>query len=95
MFPRVILMMITMGMLVGCISGRPTPDTYTDKSGKVTIIENDHEQCVRACNDDYARCMDTEPAQQNPVVGSPDGMFGASSDCRDDLHKCLPTCNGR
>ena len=82
-------------ILTGCISGKPHEDSYTDKSGTTTPIQSDREQCESACNEDYSRCMDTEPAQNNPVLGSPPGMFGASSDCRASLKDCLPDCKSR
>ncbi|MDP9127780.1 MAG: hypothetical protein M3N08_05935 [Pseudomonadota bacterium] len=81
-------------MLAGCMSGVHKADTYTDSSGKTTIIETDRETCVRSCNEEYSRCMDTEPAQTSGVHG-PAGMFGASADCRSSLKQCLPSCNGR
>ena len=70
-------------------------DTYTDKTGQTTVIQTDREQCESACNADYSRCMDTEPAQNNPVLGAPPGMFGASGECRSDLQKCLPPCKAQ
>ncbi len=89
------LMIAVMGMMTGCISGKPASSTYTDHAGKTTVIESDREQCERACNDSYSRCMDTEPAQNSPVTGAPSGMFGASSDCRSALSDCLPGCKSR
>jgi len=90
-----ILMISVLGMLSGCISGKPKADTYTDPSGNTTLIENDREHCEHACNDEYSRCMDTEAAHTNPVDGSPAGMFGASSDCRSDISRCLSDCKTR
>jgi len=81
--------------LTACISGVKEPDTYTDRTGKTTVIESDHEMCVRACNEEYARCMDTRSAQDNSGVNGPAGMFGASADCRNDLQSCLPSCQAR
>jgi hypothetical protein len=92
---RVVLILATAGMLAGCISGRPPADTYTDKSGKTTVIESDREQCERSCNEDYSRCMDSTDAQTNGGINGPAGMFGASSDCRNGLSKCLPGCKAR
>jgi hypothetical protein len=80
--------------LSACISGVKSPDTYTDRAGNTTIIQTDHEQCERACNETYSRCMDTEPAQTN-AFRMPSGMVGASVDCRNDLQSCLPGCQGR
>jgi len=90
-----LLMMIIVGMLAGCISGRPPKDTVTDASGKATVIESDREMCERSCNDDYSRCMETTDARDNGGVNGPSGMFGASADCRDSLSKCLPSCKAR
>jgi hypothetical protein len=82
--------------LASCISGQPPVDSYTSPStGKTTVIESDSEQCTRSCNDDYSRCMDTEPAETNPMPGEPPGMFGASADCRSDLKSCLQSCKSR
>ncbi|MBV8061762.1 MAG: hypothetical protein JO126_07145 [Alphaproteobacteria bacterium] len=87
--------MLGCGALAGCVSGKPQPVTYIDKDGRVAVVENDREQCMRACNDDYARCMETEPAQNGPVSGSTSGIFGASGECRTALQKCLPDCKTR
>lgn len=73
-------------------SGVQPVDSYTDHTGKTTLIQTDREACMRACNEDYSRCMDTEPAQVSGVNG-PQGMFGASADCRSNLKDCLPSCN--
>jgi hypothetical protein len=94
-FSAKIALLASLLVLASCISGKPPSDSYTDQSGKTTIIESDREQCERACNADYSRCMDTEPAQTNPVDGAPRGMFGASSDCRAALSSCLPDCKSR
>ena len=90
-----ILMMMVVGMLTGCISGTTPTDSYTNKTGKTTLIQSDREQCTRSCNEEYSRCMDTQAARQSPVAGAPDGMFGASSDCRSALKDCLPDCRSR
>jgi hypothetical protein len=91
--PAILLLLLG---LAACISGKPPSDTYTSPStGKTTVIESDSEQCARSCNDNYSRCMDTEPAQSNPAPGAPHGMFGASSDCRTDLAHCLRDCKGQ
>ena len=87
-----ILMIVIVGMLSGCISGRPQTDTYTDSSGKKTRIESDKEQCQRSCNDDYSRCMDTTDARDNSGINGPKGMFGSSGECRTDLSSCMKDC---
>ncbi len=87
------ILFLTLLSLGGCISGVKEPDTYTDRTGKTTVIETDREACTRSCNETYSRCMGTEPAQHSGVNG-PAGMFGASADCRSDLKNCLPACNG-
>jgi len=93
---RVIKTALLFGVLAlgGCISGTKSPDTYTNKAGDTTVIETDHESCQRSCNEEYSRCMETEPAHVSGVNG-PTGMFGASADCRNDLKECLPNCKGR
>ncbi len=79
--------------LLGCISGVKSPDTYTDRDGKTTRIESDKEMCQRDCNETYSRCMETTSVSDNGgIVGSPQGIFGASGECRTDLQKCLPPC---
>jgi hypothetical protein len=93
-FTKILILGVTLG-LAACISGKPQHDTYTGKAGGTTEIQSDREQCEDACNDDYSRCMDSTMARSNPVPGSPPGMFGASSDCRDELKKCLPGCKSR
>ena len=90
----VFLMMMVVGALAGCVSGVKSPDTYTDRSGKTSVIESDREQCERSCNADYARCMDATSARSSSVNG-PSGMFGASADCRSSLSSCLSGCRAR
>lgn len=87
---------LVLGMLAlgGCISGAKPPDTYTDSTGKTTLIETDRETCIRSCNEAYSRCMETEPAQNNSGLRQDPSMFGAKADCRNDLQSCLPPCNG-
>jgi hypothetical protein len=88
-------------LILACLLGMtacmaaPPPDTYTDSTGKTTVIQSDKEQCVSSCNDTYTRCMETFDARDNGGVNGPKGMFGASADCRDDLKNCLPQCQGR
>jgi hypothetical protein len=91
---KIILFMSALA-LAGCISGKKPPETYTDKEGNTTVIESDHEMCVRSCNEDYSRCMDTQSAQDNSGVNGPRGMFGASADCRRNLKDCLPGCQAQ
>jgi hypothetical protein len=90
-----ILMIAVMGMLTGCISGKPPSDTYTDKSGKTSVVESDKEQCERSCNEQYSRCSETTDARDNGGVNGPAGMFGAGSECRSDLSSCMPRCKSR
>jgi hypothetical protein len=92
---RIPLMIIALGMLSACISGKPQADTYVGQDGKVTRIESDREMCERECNQDYSRCMDTRAANDNSGVIGPSGVFGASGDCRRDLQNCLPGCKGQ
>lgn len=86
---------ITAAVLGGCVSGRVPSDTYTDRSGKTSVIESDRGQCERSCNDEYTRCMETTDARGNSGIKGPSGMFGASSDCRNSLEACLPDCKSR
>lgn len=79
-------------LLTGCISGRPKQETYTGANGQTTIILSNKDLCTQSCNDDYARCMDTDDAKDNGGVNGPKGMFGASAECRASLKKCLPGC---
>ncbi|HEU0118609.1 MAG TPA: hypothetical protein VFR09_08245 [Alphaproteobacteria bacterium] len=88
-----VVLLVTVA-LAGC-AGHPKQDSYTSSNGTTTLIESDKDMCVHACNDDYERCMDQTPAENNEGVHGPAGMFGASADCRNDLHNCLPTCKGR
>ena len=81
--------------LAGCVSGVKPADTYTDKSGKTTVILSDEEMCKRSCNEDYGRCMDTDAASSNEGIDAPPGMFGASADCRNSLKSCLKPCGSR
>ena len=91
---QIILFMSALA-LSGCISGKKPPETVIDSSGNETVIESDKESCVRVCNEDYSRCMDTMSAQDNSGVNGPRGMFGANADCRRNLKDCLPGCQGR
>jgi hypothetical protein len=87
-----ILMILVVGMLSACVSGRKPPETYIDQSGKATVIESDAEMCKRSCNEDYSSCMDTHAASTNEGANLPSGMFGASGQCRTSLQSCLRTC---
>lgn len=94
---KIIKTALLLGMLSlsACISGKQHGlDTYTNKAGDTTVIETDHETCTRSCNQDYSRCMDTEPAHTSGVNG-PAGMFGASADCRNNLKQCMLSCGGK
>jgi hypothetical protein len=97
-----ILTMLAVVALSGCISGTKPVDSYTSPTtGKTTVIESDKEMCTRSCNDDYSRCMDTSPAQQdlpgvpNATPGVESGTFGASADCSRELRECLPRCKSQ
>jgi hypothetical protein len=82
-------------VLSGCISGKPPADTYTSETtGKTTLIQSDKEMCESSCNDDYTRCMETQPAE-NTLPGTTPGMFGPASECRSELSSCLPGCKSR
>jgi hypothetical protein len=89
----ILAIMVLVGV-AGC-SGKKPATTYIDASGKPTIIETDREQCTRACNKESVRCNDTMAAQSMPVSGAPEGMFGASADCRNELGNCLKDCKSR
>lgn len=90
------LMIAIVGMgLAACVSGKQPADTYIDKTGKTSVIESDREQCERACNQEYSRCMDSTDARSNGGINGPQGMFGASSECNGDLKSCLPACRSR
>jgi hypothetical protein len=88
------LMIVIMGALSSC-SGQPPSDTYTDHSGKTTVIQSDKEQCISSCNETYNVCMESFDARDNGGVIGPKGMFGASAECRNDLKDCLPQCQSR
>jgi hypothetical protein len=92
---KLLVVALSCVLLSGCISGRPKDDTYTDMSGKTTIIQSDRDMCTQSCNDDYSRCMETDDAQDNGSVNGPKGMFGASAECRTSLKNCLPGCKTR
>lgn len=92
---RPLILMIAIVGLASCISGKPPSDTYTDKSGKTSVVESDKEQCQRSCNEQYARCSETTDARDNGGVNGPAGMFGASSECRSDLSSCMVSCKSR
>ena len=73
----------------------PTSTTYTSpETGKTTVIESDKEMCEHSCNDNYTRCMETGPAEDK-MPGMPQGMFGPSGQCRNELQSCLPGCKSR
>ena len=92
---RLMIVFLIMGGLAACVSGKPSKDSYTDLNGKTVLIENDAEQCSRACNADYARCMDSHAAQNSTVTGAPTSMFGASAGCRSALSGCMLDCKSR
>jgi hypothetical protein len=91
---NLIVSILLASTLAACVSGKPPADTYTGKSGAVTTIETDREACIKACNDDYARCGDTDAARRGVSPNIPAGLFGAQADCREDLKNCLPRCKG-
>lgn len=86
-----ILMTVLVGMLAGCISGKPPSDTYTDRSGKTSVIESDRQQCERSCDLQYSRCGETAAARDNGGVNGP-SIYGASGECRSDLSACMSGC---
>ncbi len=88
------LLLFLLGTLTACTFGGSKEETYTNKAGETTVIESDRELCVHSCNDDYSRCMDSDPAQKT-IEGMPPGMVGAAADCRNSLQECLPSCKGR
>jgi len=89
------LLLLVAISLSACISGKAPHDSYTSPAtGKTTVIESDREMCESSCNEDYSRCMETQPAEAG-VPGTPTGMFGAAAQCRTDLSKCLPGCKSR
>jgi hypothetical protein len=90
-----ILTLAAVGMLAGCVSGRPATDTYTDKSGKTSVIESDKEQCERACDLQYTRCAETGAARSNGGIIGPSGTYGASAECNGDLSACMLSCKAR
>jgi len=81
--------------LGGCVSGRSQSDTYTNRSGTVTTIENDREACARSCNEEYSRCGDAASVQRNVGPEPAPGLFGIKADCREKLKNCLPRCKSR
>ncbi|MFA5040689.1 MAG: hypothetical protein WC464_03540 [Bdellovibrionales bacterium] len=89
-----ILIIFVVGMLFGCVSGTKPADTYVGRDGRTVIIESDSEMCRRACNEDYARCMDTRAAGDSGINGSSE-IFGASAECRTALQRCLSSCKAR
>lgn len=88
---RTILLLIGVGMVAGCVSGKKTPDTYTAGTGSTVRIESSREQCTTACNRNYDTCMDSYGAQ-NSGVNMPSGMTGASAECRSSLSACTLRC---
>ncbi len=93
--PRLLMLLAVGALLSACVSGTRPADTYVGANGQTTRIESDREQCDRACNQDYARCMDSSAASTNNGINGPSGVFGASGDCRKALRSCLPTCKSR
>ena len=81
-------------ILQGCVSGVVSSDSYTDRTGKKTLFLSDHESCIASCNDDDARCMDSDGILVNGVNG-PAGMFGTGAQCNTDLKACLSICKNR
>lgn len=86
-----ILMIMVVGMLSGCISGKPPSDTYVDRTGKASVIESDRQQCERSCNQQYSRCGETAAARNNGGINGP-SIYGASGECRSDLSACMVGC---
>ena len=81
--------------LASCISGKPPEDVYTDQNGKTTVIQSDREQCEASCNESYSRCMETEPAQTNPMPGRLLICLARMPIAARYLRKCLPDCKSR
>ncbi len=92
---QLILMIAIMGMLAGCISGRPSSDVYTSPSGKTSVIQSDREQCEHSCNNNYVRCGETGAARSNGGVLGPSETYGAGAECRSDLSSCMIGCKSR
>jgi len=91
-----ILMILLVGILAACASPKSQPDSYTDSNGKTTVVGTDREMCIRSCNEDYGRCMDTDAGvRSGGLIDTPPGMFGASGDCRSTLKDCLTACKSR
>jgi len=88
-------LVLMVGMLAGCVSGKPATDSYTDKYGKASAVLSDREQCERSCNEEFSRCSETSAARDNSGITGPAGLFGASADCRNDLSSCLKGCKSR
>jgi hypothetical protein len=94
-FLTITILGITGVLLAGCISGVRPADTYTDKSGKTSVIESDRGQCERSCNLQYSRCSETTAARTNSGINGPSGVYGASAECDSDLSGCLLDCKSR
>lgn len=88
MLSLVMFLAATMGMLTAC-----STMSSSSRTSSPPAAETDHESCVRACNQDYARCGDTGAARRE--TGNSSEMFGAEASCRRDLRACLPSCRGR
>lgn len=91
--PLVVLFALT--VLSGCVSGLPQKETYVAKDGTVMVIENDRESCGRACDNTYARCMDSTAVDRNSGIIGPTGLYGASGECRSDLARCKKECKSQ
>lgn len=76
--------------LAACVSGRPKQDTYTSKSGQVTVIENGYESCSRSCNEDYARCGDADSTRKS--IDATQKLFGGAGACSSSLSSCMSRC---
>ena len=92
--PKVLFFTLVAGLLAACAPA-PRSDVYVGGNGATTVLENDAQACVRACNNDYARCGDAGSTERG--IGASDSltMFGVDATCKQALKECLPRCKGR
>lgn len=84
-------LIIMVGMLAACVSGKPAPETATGLDGQILQISSPQADCERSCNRSNSICMESFEAQ-NSGANMPSGMTGASGECRAELKKCLKMC---
>ncbi len=87
-------------LLVGMVSAcSPAPlhtESYRGDGGGVTLIENDREACVRACNAAFDRCGDARASQDVSGRGAQTtGVLGGGAECKSELKSCLAACKTR